>query len=177
MKQLMIAAMLTSLITPPPSLFAVTRVRISVGVGHPIRRPLPTVVVRPLRRNVVVAPRVTYLAPVVWGPAVVVLPARQRLVWQDSETIRRNEEWVESNFGVGNRGSALFLELRGQAHLNFAEVTFGNGQVQVVDFNESLRPAGVYKLLDFRDGREVEAVRVVARSKTPNSRMTVYLEK
>jgi hypothetical protein len=175
MKQLMIAAMLTSLITSPLSLFAVTRVRISVGVGHPIRRPLPTVVVRPLRRSVVVAPRVTYLAPVVSSPAVVVLPARQRLVWQDSETIRRNEDWVESNFDVDNRGSALFLELRGQAQLHFAEITFGNGHVQVVDLNESLLPAGVYKLLDFRDSREVEAVRVVARSKTPNSR--IYLEK
>ena len=103
--------------------------------------------------------------------------ARDRLVWEDSERIERSEDWVESNFGVNNRGRALVLNLQGRAQLNFAEVLFGNGQAQVVDFSERVREPGTYTLLDFRDGREVKTVRIIARARTPNAKLTVYMEK
>jgi hypothetical protein len=50
----------------------------------------------------------------------------------------------------------------GVARLRFAEVAFENGDVQVVDFEEHTRPPGLYRVLDFRDGRQVKTVRLLA---------------
>jgi hypothetical protein len=152
------------------------RTTIVVRPGHPIRRVLPaTVVVRPARRVVVVRRPLVWLPALAWAPVVVTLPARDHLVWEDSETIEKDEEWVDSNFGVDQRGEALLLEVDGKAKLNFAEVTFENGDVQVVDFNESTHDKGLYDLLDFKDGRRVMTVRLLARSETPETTFRVYL--
>ena len=154
----------------------VRRTTIVVRPGHPIRRVLPTtVVVRPARTAVVVRAPLVFLPALVWAPVVVTVPAREHLVWEDSETIERDEEWVDSNFGIDRRGTALLLQVDGRARLNFAEVTFENGDVQVVDFNEQTHDKGVYNLLDFKDGRRVMTVRLLARSETPETTFQVYL--
>ncbi len=157
---------------------AAHRTTIVVRHGFPLRRALPrAVVVRPARRVVVIESPVVFLAPVVWGAAVVALPARERLVWEDSEVIYRDEDWVDIDFGVDDAGTALFLELDGRAQLSFAEVVFGTGKAQAVDFRDWTRGSGVYQLLDFPDGRLVKKVRVVARAKTAEARLKVYMQK
>ena len=83
---------------------------------------------------------------------------------------------MDINFGSDSSGNALLLEINGQASLNFAEVTFANGKVQVVDFNETTHGAGNYKLLDFADGRQVKTVRMLAKSETETT-LVVYLSK
>jgi hypothetical protein len=123
----------------------------------------------------VVGPALTFLPVVMWPATIVALPARERLLWQDSETIEREEEWVDCNFGVDSRGRALFLEIGGTAQLNFAEVTFENGQVQVVDFEDRPRNTGIYQLLDFADGRRVMTVRLLAKSESDQAKLTVYM--
>ena len=154
----------------------VHRTTIVVRPGHPIRRVLPaTVVVRTARTAVVVRRPLVWLPALAWTAAVVTLPAQDRLVWEDSETIERDEEWVDSNFGIDRRGEALLLEVDGKARLNFAEVTFENGDVQVVDFDEKTHDKGLYQLLDFKDGRRVMTVRLLARSETPETTFRVYL--
>ncbi len=45
-----------------------------------------------------------FLPLMVWGVSAVSLPQRDRLVWEDTATVRRNEGWVDLNFGVDNRG-------------------------------------------------------------------------
>ena len=135
------------------------------------------VVVRAARHNVVVNRPLVFLPAVTWTRTVVPLPARDRLVWQDSETISRDEEWVDTNFGIDESGNALFLDIDGKAKLNFAEVTFANGNVQVVDFNEQTHEPGVYKLLDFADGRRVATVRILAKSESDDTKLSVYLSK
>jgi hypothetical protein len=153
------------------------RTTLVVRRGFPIRRPLPrTVIVRRVRRPIV-AERVVFLAPMVWVGTGVALPPRERLEWQDAETVYRDEDWVECNFDVGDRGAALYVELDGRAQFNFAEVTFGNGEVQVVDFQNYTRGGGVYRLLDFADGRRVESVRMVARAKSDEARLKLYMLK
>ena len=102
-------------------------------------------------------------------------PSAERLVWQDSETISKEEGWVDTNFGVDGPGKALFLGIDGKSNLNFAEITFANGNVQVIDFNEKTREAGVYNLLDFADGRHVSTVRLLAKSEMDETKLTVYL--
>jgi len=151
---------------------------IVVRPGHPIRRVLPaTVVLRPARRAVVVRAPLVFLPALIWAPAVVVLPARDHLVWEDSETLAKDEDWVDANFGVDQSGNALLLKVDGRAKLSFAEVTFENGNVQVVDFNDGTHGDGLYDLLDFRDGRRVMTVRILARSESPETVLSVYLRK
>ncbi len=73
------------------------------------------------------------------------------------------------------RGTALFLEIEGKAKLNFAEVVFENGDVQVVDFEEKTHPAGLYLLLDFKDGRKVDHVRMVAKAESEKAKVVLRL--
>jgi hypothetical protein len=146
--------------------------------GHPIRRALPgTVVVRPAHKTVVVGASLVFLPALTWTARSVSLPSRDRLVWQDSEEINRDEGWVDTNFGIDSSGNALFLEINGKAKLNFAEVTFVNGNVQVVDFNELTHGSGLYKLLDFSDGRRVMTVRILAKSESDDTKLAVYLSR
>ena len=154
------------------------RTRPVIHRGHPLRRALPhTVVVRPARRVVTVGAPLVYLPPVAWRQTVTVRPAGDRLVWEDSEVIEREEDWVDTNFGIDNSGDALMLDISGKTKLNFAEVTFANGNVQLVDFNEQSNNSGLYKLLDFADGRHVKTVRILAKSESDKSKLTVYLSK
>lgn len=151
------------------------RTVVVVHRGFPIHRRLPAVVVRAPRRPVVVAPAV-YLAPVVWAPRVVTLPARDVLLWEDGETLAKDEGWTEVTLGVERRGSALFLETGGRVQASFAEVVFANGEAQVVDFQDKAYKPGIYSLLDFRDGRQVDHVRLVARAKSDEARVTLRLQ-
>ena len=59
--------------------------------------------------------------------------------------------------------------------MDFAEVHFHNGQAQVIDFHENLLENGTYGLMDFPDGRNVDYVRVVARARVPEARLTVLM--
>lgn len=153
-----------------------THTKIVVRTGHPIRRALPaTVVLRPARRTVVVGAPLVFLPAVAWTSATASLPSSDRLVWQDSESVSSEEGWVDANFGVDGSGNALFLRVDGRAEFNFAEVAFANGNVQVVDFNERTHGDGLYRLLDFADGRHVKTVRLLARSKSDETKLTVYL--
>jgi hypothetical protein len=152
--------------------------KLVVRTGHPVKRTLPaTVVVRHARKTVAIGAPLVYLPAVAWTRAAVSLPSSERLVWQDSEEIDRDEGWVDANFGVDGSGNALFLQITGDAELNFAEVAFANGNVQVLDFNERTHGDGTYKLLDFADGRHVKTVRILARSKSEDTRLTVYLSR
>ena len=156
----------------------IARTRLALRTGHPIRRVLPAnVVVRAARRTVVVNHPLVFLPALAWRAAVVTLPPRERLVWQDTETITAEEDWVDTNFGIDSSGDALFLDINGRAKLNFAEITFANGNVQVVDFNEVTHDTGVYKLLDFADGRQVATVRILAKSESDDTKLSVYLSK
>ena len=156
----------------------VARTRVILHPRHPIRRVLPgAIVVRTARRPVVVGSPLVFLPALAWAPAIVPMPATNRLVWQDSEVIEREEGWVDTNFGIDSPGRALFLDIDGKADFNFAEVTFANGNVQVVDFNERSQENGIYRLLDFADGRHVKTVRILAKSETEKTKLAVYLSK
>ena len=149
------------------------RVNINLGVGHPINRPRTVIV----HRLPVVVGRVVWAPPVVWSRAVVALPPRERLVWEDSEVLRRPEDWVDTNLPVHNSGEAVLLRVNGRAQMDFAEVHFANGQVQVVDFHEELLEPGVYRLFDFGEGRRVENVRLVARARSAEATLSVLMRR
>ncbi len=153
------------------------RAKVVVRTGFPIVRPLPHVVVRPARVTVRVAP-VAYLPVVPFGAVVVAAPPpKDVLVWEDSETLDKDDDWTDFTLNVDSRGTALFLDVTGRVQLNFAEVVFENGQAQVVDFGDRPLKKGLYELLDFRDGRKVDHVRLVARARSENARVVVRMQK
>ncbi len=135
-----------------------------------------TVTVRTVRPAPVVriTPRV-HLTPVVFRP-VVVTTIPSNVVWHDSEEIDRNEGWTDFTMNVDRRGDRMLLQIdRGAAELSYAEVVFENGEAQVVDFNDRTYGKGVYALLDFKDGRKVDHVRVVAKAETKETEITLRL--
>ena len=153
------------------------RTTVVVRPGYPIHRPMHTVIVR--RPNVVVrvSPAV-FLPVVVWRPVVVTRPAHDLMVWQDAETLDRVDDWSETVFDSDQRGSKLFLEVQaGKVQFDFAEVVFENGDTRVVDFANGTRGPGLYSLLDFKDGRRVDHVRLIARAKTNEARVALIMEK
>lgn len=153
------------------------RVTVVVRTGHPIRRAMPTVVVR--RPSVAVRVAAASFLPVlVWAPVVVARPGRDALVWEDSETLFAEEGWSETVFDANARGEALHLEVvSGKVQFDFAEVVFENGDCRVVDFNNAARGPGLYRLLDFADGRRVDHVRLIARAKSDESKVALIMRK
>lgn len=148
-----------------------------IHTGHPIRRAMhPAIIVRPGVTFRVAPAR--FLPVVAWTAVVVTRPLADRVVWQDSESLSREDEWSEINFNSDQRGDKLFLEVaEGKVQFDFAEVVFENGDCQVVDFNEKTHKPGVYSLLDFKDGRKIDHVRVVARAKSDDAEVRLLLQK
>jgi hypothetical protein len=148
------------------------RTTVVVRTGFPLHRALPAVVVRPAP-VFRVAPRV-YLAPVAFAATVVALPAVTD--WRGTEGLDRADGWTDFTMNIDRRGRELFLQIApGAAQISFAEVVFENGETQVVDFNDGVHRAGTYSLLNFRDGRKVDHVRVVAKADRDNTDITVHL--
>ena len=143
--------------------------------GFPIRRTLPEVIIRP-GVAFLVAPRV-YLAPVVFTAAVVAsLPPASARSWSDTTTIEREDGWTEFTMNVDRRGSGMLLQIdKGTAQISFAEIVFENGDTQVVDFNDKTHARGIYSFLDFKDGRKVDHVRVVAKADSELSEISMHL--
>ena len=152
------------------------RTTVVVHRGFPLHRALPAVVVRTPAVAVRVAPRV-YLAPVVFTAAVIAtLPPPAARPWTAAEVLDRDEGWTDFTMNVDRRGTGLLMQIdRGAAQVSFAEVVFENGDTQVVDFNDHVHRTGTYSLLDFRDGRKVDHVRIVAKADTNESEIRLHL--
>ena len=154
------------------------RTVVVVRRGWPVRRPLRAVVLRPARVAYRVTPAV-FLPMVVWtGVVVATAPAQDILVWEDGETINKDEDWTEFTLNCDTRGTKLWLEVTGgKVQFDWAETVFENGETRVVDMKEWTRDPGLYPLLDFADGRKVDHVRVVARAKSDEARVVLKMEK
>ena len=154
------------------------RTTVVVHRGWPLRRPARVVVVRPARVAYRVEPAV-FLPLVVWtGVVIATAPARDIMVWEDAEVINKDEDWAELTLNCDARGTALWLAVTsGEAQFDWAEVVFENGETRVVDMKEWTRGPGHYPLLDFKDGRKVDHVRVVARARSDEARIVLKLEK
>jgi len=151
------------------------RVRVTTRPGFPIRRTLPTVVIRtgPVVR---VAPRVYLGAVAFTAVALATLPPPNVRAWTASEDFDREDGWTDVTMDIDRRGTRLVLEIdKGPAQISFAEVVFENGEAQVVDFDDRVHSQGVYSLLDFKDGRKVDHVRVVAKAQRDETAIRVHL--
>jgi hypothetical protein len=155
---------------------AAARSQIVVGRGWPLHRALPTVIVRPSHTPVRVLPA-TYLAPVIWHPLVIPRPVSDQLVWHDGDHLARTDDWTEMTFNTAARGTRLFVEVEsGRVQIQFVEIVFANGKTSVVDFQENVREQGFYPVLDFKEAKDVDHVRLVARAKSDAARVLVHLQ-
>jgi hypothetical protein len=174
---ILVSTLLTTSIAEARARVVVRRphARVVVHRGFPIHRTLPEVVIRPTA-VVRVAPRV-YLAPAVFaGVVLTALPPANVRVWSAAEELDRGDGWTDFTMNLDRRGSRLVMEIdKGPAQISFAEVVFENGETQVVDFNEKILRRGIYTLVDFRDGRKVDHVRLVARTTGDSARIGLHL--
>ncbi len=151
------------------------RTVVTVHRGFPLHRRLPHVYVRTPVVAVRTTPRL-FLPPVVFGTVVVAAPARDAGIWFGEEKLDRDDGWTELTLNVDRRGNRLLLEIdQAPARISFAEVVFENGEAQVVDFDDRVHAPGTYALLDFKDGRKVDHVRVVAKTEAAASALSLYL--
>ena len=151
------------------------RTTVVVHAGFPLNRAFPHVFVRAPLVAFRVAPRL-FLPPVVFGAVVVAAPAPAVRVWRDAADLDRDDDWTEFTMNVDKRGSKLLLEVdKGPAQISFAEVVFDNGETQVVDFADKLHPQGIYSLLDFKEGRKVDHVRIVAKAAGDSTAISLHL--
>jgi hypothetical protein len=119
---------------------AAHRHTVRVYPGWPVHRATPTVIVRPSRTAVVVAPR-RYTAPITfravvfsWGAVTVSVPVSRPWVWEDAEVLVKDEDWTEFSLHANCRASAVVVEFEGKVQVEWAEVVFGNGDSQVASF-------------------------------------------
>ena len=157
------------------------RTTVVVGPGWPIHRPARVVIVKPSAVAVTVHP-VHYFAPVPFTVAatatVVSVPPPATIIWEDGGNLARDEDWTELTLNTLARGHRLWLDVAGgKVQFDWVEVTFANGEAQVVDFAEKTREPGVYPLLTFPNGRTVDHVRIVARAKSEEARVAVRMAK
>lgn len=148
-----------------------------VEPGFLIFRPLPReVVVRPMPRVEVSEPvkQISYQPPVVWTTQVASLQPTTPILLQGDTVLYKNEDWVDSKLPVNNQGNSLVLQVQGRPQINFAEVKFRDGQVQIVDFGQTLN-SGMYQLLNFGSRRNVVSVRILARSQSNQTNFNVYM--
>lgn len=173
MKRILAVVLLSALAVP--HLDAARVVRTRTHRGHVTRVRVTTV--RPAVR-VRVAPRV-YLGPVAFTAiALASLPPAHARATTAVESINRREGWTEFTMNFDQRGRGLVLEIdRGPAQISYAEVVFDNGDAQVVDFDDRVQQRGVYSLLDFRDGRKVDHVRIIAQAQRSETVIRVHLTK
>ena len=154
------------------------RTVVVVHKNFPLKRPPRNVVVRPLRRPFRVLPA-RFLPPLVWtGIVVTAAPPRSVLIWEDGDTLTRDEEWTEIGLSCENSGTRLWLEVvSGRARFDWAEIVFENGDAQVIDMKEWERGPGYYELAAFGGARRVDHVRLVARAESPEARIALRLQR
>jgi hypothetical protein len=156
------------------------RATVVVADGWPLHRPLKTVVVHSPRTAVRVQ-TTGYLTPIAFGGSAIKQTTAQPLdlfVWEDSEMLVKGDDWTDVTLNANARGGKLWLEIPdGKAQIDWAQITYGDGEAQVVDFGDKIHGAGLYALLNVEQGKTVDHVRLIARAKSSEVMLVVRMEK
>jgi hypothetical protein len=133
------------------------------------------IIIRPFfRRPVIVEP----VVPIVPRPVIVEPPAVvSQPVWQSSASsnLYRGDGWVDKNIAVEHTGRKLFLNLDGEAKFDYAEVRFGDGQVERVNLQNRVYGDGEYAIANFGNERYVRSVHLLGRSESERSHVSFLL--
>jgi hypothetical protein len=116
-----------------------------------------------------------WLPVIFWAGPYAVDPWMEGAVWQDAQPMDDPDQWAETDFDVDGPGSDLVLDVTGQVALDWAEIVFADGTTQVVDFKNTTVESGTYSLLDWRESRRVDHIRMMARPVAAGSSVGVRL--
>ena len=156
------------------------RTRVELGEGWPLSRPARSVLVHAPRSDVSVSPA-TYLPASSFAGATIsaaTTPSRDLVTWEDGEILSRSEDWTEFTLAADAQGKLMMLEIpAGKVQFDWAELVFDKGETQVVDFGERTCAPGLYSMVDFGEVRKLDHVRVVARSRTDEAKVTLRMLK
>lgn len=147
-----------------------------VGRGFPIRRPPVPVIVRSRPFAFRIEPTL-FLPPVVWTDVVVAAPpAPASILWRDEQPVLPADGWTEVTLDCNRDGSMLQLDVEdGAVNADWAEVVYGDGESQVVDFDGARLTPGLHTLLRLDPARHVDHVRMVLRAPRAAARVTLEL--
>lgn len=109
-------------------------------------------------------------------PAAQPIP-RHRTVWQHGDTLRQDDDWVESTFSVDEEGGRLILSVQGSVEVQSAQVQFADGQTRSLQVRNQPYGNGEYLLLDFGQMQQVQSVNLVGRTSLSKSAYSVQLLK
>lgn len=132
------------------------------------------------------APSLNQSEPRPAAPPPVALPSppadqidlSNRTVWHRGETLRKEDDWVESTFAANDKeGLRLILAVQGSVELQSAQVQFTDGQTQSIQIRRQPYTSGEYLLLSFDDSRAIQSVKVVGRTSLSKSAYSVQLRK
>lgn len=184
MKRMVLAVLFVLMCCPwtlaPAGAATARRATVVVADGWPLHRPLKTVVVHSPRTAVHVQTS-AYLAPISFAGSPIkqsTAPPLDLFVWEDSEMLVKGDDWTDVTLSANARGGKLWLEIpEGKAQIDWAQITYGDGEAQVVDFGDKIHGAGLYPLLKVEQGRTVDHVRLIARAKSSEVKLVVRMEK
>jgi hypothetical protein len=146
----------------------------------PLAAAVRAAIVHPARTDIKVV-GATFLEPVPFAETRVVAtaaPSRDAIVWEDGETLLKDEDWTQFTLGCDSRGGRMWLEIQtGKVQFEWAEVVFQTGESQVVEFSEKVQTPGLFSLLDVPNGKIVDHVRVLARAKSDEAKVIVRLQR
>ena len=156
------------------------RTMVELREGWPLSRPARSVLVH-APRSEVSASTAPFLPAASFGGAVVsaaATPSRDLVAWEDGETLSRGEDWTQFTLAADAQGKHMMLEIpAGKVQFDWAELVFDKGETQVVDFGERTCAPGLYSMADFGEGRKLDHVRIVARSRTGEAKVTLRMFK
>jgi hypothetical protein len=156
------------------------RSAVVVSPGWPLERAQRAVIVHPVRTSAH-ATTATFVPPIAFNAATIAPasgPTRDEIVWEDGETLSKDDDWIEFTLGCGASGRRLWLQIQsGKVQFDWAEVVFDNGDALVVDFAEKTHGPGLYSLFDAVRGRNVDHVRVIARARSDEAKVEVQMQK
>lgn len=137
--------------------------------------------------NNVVEPVVSspWLGPIDWATPIYtpeplvqvnVHPATP-VVWQNKYVLNNSAGWAGLMMPVDQSGHELVLNVQnGETQISALEVYFNNGQVEQINLQDQSFGNGTYSLVNFGGQRYVNSIKLVARSQSPQTNLTVRLQ-
>ena len=113
-------------------------------------------------------------APLAWLGAAIRLPFRSHEL-PNSRPLDPEEGWSDLAFPVGEIAHGLYLEVRGRAEFESAEVRFADGSLRSLDLARAVRSRGLFELVAFDRTIAVAEVRLRARGLAPETRVGLRL--
>jgi hypothetical protein len=119
------------------------------------------IIIRPFaRRPVIFAPGFP-VAPrqvVIEEPTIISQPVPQSYASSGLSNLYNRDGWVNIDVPVEQSGRRLYLNLNGEAKLDYAEIKFGDGQVERVNLHNQVYNGGNIEIADFGHNRHVSSV-------------------